>query len=107
MTATSDLWAALGDPTRLEVVNALLGAGPATASQLAAHLPVTRQAVGKHLRVLEAVGLVERRQDGRAVLFTIQEPVLEQARLQMAGIAAEWDRRLSVLKELAEAPRSE
>jgi DNA-binding transcriptional ArsR family regulator len=97
----------LGDPTRLEVVNALLRAGPATASQLAKQLPVTRQAVGKHLGVLEAVGLVARSQDGRAVLFTIQEAVLEQARLQMAGIAAEWDRRLSVLKELAEAPASE
>lgn len=107
MTTPSDLWAALGDPTRLEVVNALLRAGSATASQLAEQLPVTRQAVAKHLGVLETVGLVERSQDGRAVVFTIQEPVLEQARLRMADIASEWDRRLSVLKELAEAPRSD
>lgn len=102
MTTPDDVWAALGDPTRLEVLNALLRAGSATASRLADDVPVTRQAVTKHLVVLEAAGLVARARVGREVVFTVQDAALERARRRLADIAAEWDRRLADLKDIAE-----
>ena len=65
-----EVFAALADPTRLEVLSPLANGGPATATELSAAMPVTRQAVTKHLAALDAAGLVERHPAGREVRYT-------------------------------------
>ena len=96
------LWAALGDPMRLRVIDLLLERGDATASGLAAALPITRQGVAKHLAVLERSGLVASRRAGREVRFAVSEDRLDEARQRMARVAAGWDERLIAIKRLAE-----
>jgi DNA-binding transcriptional ArsR family regulator len=105
MTAEDEdrLWAALGDPMRLRVLDLLLERGEATASGLAEALPITRQGVAKHLAVLERAGLVAARRAGREVRFALREERLDQARRQMARVAARWDDRLVAIKAMAEA----
>ena len=96
------LWEALGDPMRLRLLDLLLEGGEATASGLATSLPITRQGVAKHLAVLERCGLVAARRVGREVRFAVREERLDQARRQMAQVAARWDRRLEAIKRIAE-----
>ena len=96
------LWAALGDPMRLRVLDLLLERGEATASALAAALPITRQGIAKHLGVLERSGLVTSRRAGREVRFAVRGEGLDQARRRMAQVAAGWDERLIAIKRLAE-----
>jgi DNA-binding transcriptional ArsR family regulator len=105
MTAAVDdaLWAAIGDPTRRRVVDTLLARGEATATALAEQLPVTRQAVAKHLGVLRRVGLVADRREGREVIFAVRPDRLAEATQAMAAAAAAWDQRLDAIKRLAEA----
>jgi ArsR family transcriptional regulator, cadmium/lead-responsive transcriptional repressor len=67
-----ELWAAVADPTRRRLLDALLTHGEATATALAGELPVTRQAVAKHLAVLDRAGLVDSRRNGREVLYTVR-----------------------------------
>ncbi|MCW3064896.1 MAG: transcriptional regulator, ArsR family [Solirubrobacterales bacterium] len=98
-----ELWAAIGDPTRRRVVEVLLGRGEATATAMAGELPVTRQAVAKHLAVLDRAGLVQARRQGREVRYAIQPQRLVAATRSMAQVAAEWDARLSAIKRIAEA----
>lgn len=96
--------AALADPTRRQLLDTLAEAGQASASTLAAYLPVSRQAVMKHLHVLEDVGLVTRGRAGREVLYQVRpEPIGVSARW-LADRAAAWDRRLAAIKRAAEAP---
>jgi DNA-binding transcriptional ArsR family regulator len=105
-TATAEvdeLWTAVGDPTRRRVLDALLDRGDATATTLAGELPVTRQAVTKHLAVLDRAGLVEGRRRGREVRYTIRPQRLGAATRSMAQVAAEWDARLSAIKRIAES----
>jgi DNA-binding transcriptional ArsR family regulator len=97
------LWTAVADPTRRRVLDLLLLHGEATATTLAGELPVSRQAVVKHLAVLDRTGLVEGRREGREVRYAIQPERLELARQRMAEIAAEWDRRLTAIKRIAES----
>jgi DNA-binding transcriptional ArsR family regulator len=96
------LWAAIADPSRLEILDRLLASGGATASALARDLPITRQGIAKHLAVLERAGLVESTRTGREVRFTVREDRLDEATRRMAQIAARWDERLSTIKRLAE-----
>jgi DNA-binding transcriptional ArsR family regulator len=96
------LWAALGDPMRLRLLDLLLERGEATASALATALPITRQGVAKHLAVLERSELVVARRAGREVRFAVREERLDQARRQMARVAARWDERLVAIKRIAE-----
>jgi len=96
------LWAALGDPMRLRLLDLLLEHGEATASALATELPITRQGVAKHLAVLERAELVVARRAGREVRFAVRRERLDQARRQMAQVAARWDERLVAIKRLAE-----
>lgn len=107
MTQESDeadrLWAALGDPMRLRLLNLLLERDEATASALATTLPITRQGVAKHLTVLERAGLVKARRVGRELRYTVRDDRLDQARRQMAQIASRWDKRLAAIKQIAEA----
>lgn len=71
LEAAAPAFAALGDPTRLGIVLALGEAGPRTAARLAADRPITRQAVEKHLAVLDAVGLVRSERRGRERLWSV------------------------------------
>jgi ArsR family transcriptional regulator, cadmium/lead-responsive transcriptional repressor len=105
-TATAEvdeLWSAVSDPTRRRVLDVLLDRGEATATSVAGELPVTRQAVAKHLVVLDRVGLVEGRRRGREVRYAIRPEQLEAATRSLAQVAAEWDARLVAIKRIAES----
>ena len=95
------VFAALGDPTRWSIL-AALGEGDASASALAGRLPVTRQAIAKHLAVLEEVGLVEPVRVGREIRYRVLGSKLSATANRLDAIGAEWDRRLAVIKEIAE-----
>jgi ArsR family transcriptional regulator, cadmium/lead-responsive transcriptional repressor len=101
------LWAAVGDPTRRRLLDSLLALGEATATRLSGEVPVTRQAVAKHLTVLDRVGLVDGRRQGREVLWAIDPERLDEASQAMARVAAAWDQRLAAIKDLAEAAHRE
>jgi DNA-binding transcriptional ArsR family regulator len=88
---------ALSDPTRRRLLSLLGGRESATATELAAELPVTRQAVSKHLAALAEAGLVQSRREGRAVRFRITPAPLSGAMAWMAGVGAQWDKRLAEL----------
>jgi DNA-binding transcriptional ArsR family regulator len=98
-----ELWAAVADPTRRRLLDALLVHGEATATALAAEVPITRQAVAKHLAVLDRAGLVEGRRRGREVRYAVRPERLDAATQRMARVAAQWDERLAAIKRLAEA----
>ena len=102
-----ELWAAVADPTRRRLLDALLAHGEATATTLAGDLPVTRQAVAKHLAVLERAGLVDSRRVGREVRYAVRPERLDAASEWFARIAAEWDDRLGAIKRLAESSARE
>ena len=95
------VFAALGDETRWSIL-AALGEGDASASALAGRLPVTRQAIMKHLAVLQEVGLVESERVGREVRYRVLGAQLSDAARRLDAIGAEWDRRLSAIKQIAE-----
>jgi DNA-binding transcriptional ArsR family regulator len=106
VTADADrldaLVAAVTEPSRRRVLDLLLARGDATATTLAGELPISRQAVVKHLVVLDRVGLVEASRRGREVRYAVRPEQLELARRRMAEIATEWDARLATIKRLAE-----
>ncbi|MFC5754144.1 ArsR/SmtB family transcription factor [Actinomadura rugatobispora] len=95
---------ALADPTRRAILEVLAARGEASATTLAAGLPVSRQAVVKHLAVLDAAGLVTAHRRGREVRYTVRPERLTAMARWMAGVAAEWDARLAAIKRIAEAP---
>lgn len=101
------LWAAVADPTRRRVLDALLDQGQASTTTLAEGLPVTRQAVAKHLVVLDRVGLVASQRRGREVRYAVRLERLDDAAGAMARVAAQWDRRLARIKRLAESLQAE
>jgi len=101
------LWAAVADPTRRRVLDALLEQGEATTTTLAEGLPVTRQAVAKHLVVLDRVGLVAGRRHGREVRYAVRPERLDEASAVIARVAAQWDRRLARVKQIAESVQAE
>jgi DNA-binding transcriptional ArsR family regulator len=101
------LWAAVADPTRRRVLDALLERGEATTTALAQGLPVTRQAVAKHMVVLSRVGLVIGQRRGREVRYAVRPERLDDAAEAMARVAAQWDRRLARIKRLAEAVQAQ
>ncbi len=95
------VFAALGDETRWSILTAL-GEGDASASALAVRLPVTRQAIARHLTVLQEVGLVEPARVGREVRYRVVGAELAATARRLDGIGVEWDRRLAAIKEIAE-----
>ena len=109
MTAQADdvLWSAIADPSRRRVLDLLVSHGAVSASWLAGHVTFSRQAVSKHLAVLEQAGLVNRRKQGREVLYQVEADRLDQATRAMADLAAQWDRRLGAIKRLAEAAHAQ
>jgi ArsR family transcriptional regulator, cadmium/lead-responsive transcriptional repressor len=98
-----ELWSAVGDPTRRRMLDLLLSGGEATATGLSEHLPVTRQAITKHLGVLDRVGLVHVRPAGREMRYRIADAQFARAVDQLAAVGATWDARLRRIKEIAEA----
>ena len=95
----SDLvFAALADPTRRAVLQAVADDGPASATALAARFPVTRQAVAKHLAALEEAGLVRPERAGREVRWSVDPAPLTEASAWLAAIGDRWDRRLAALQ---------
>ena len=98
-----DLWSAVGDPTRRRMLDLLLAEGASTATTLSEQLPVTRQAVSKHLVVLDRVGLVSITPAGRERRYQVDEAQLARAVAQLADVGAAWDARLRRIKRIAEA----
>ena len=98
-----DLWSAIGDPTRRTMIDLLLATGQETATSLSERLPVTRQAVSKHLAVLDRVGLVHAAPAGRERRYRIDEAQLARAVAQLSAVGATWDARLRRIKRIAEA----
>ena len=96
---TGRVFDALADPNRRYVVRALAQRSTATATELAAELPVTRQAVSKHLAALGEAGLVERAREGRETRYRLNPAPLGDAMSWMADVGAEWDARLARLRD--------
>lgn len=105
MTAAlvEDVFVGLADPTRRRILDTLAARGGGTATTLAAELPVSRQAVVKHLTVLDRAGLVAGRRAGREVRYLVCPEKLTATARWMAGLAAQWDGRLQTIKRLAES----
>jgi Predicted transcriptional regulators len=101
---TAPVFAALGDPNRQTLLLLLVREGRASASSLAPSLEVSRQAVDKHLRVLERAGLVESARSGREVLYTVRRAELERSAAWLRELAENWERRLGAIKTAAETP---
>jgi predicted transcriptional regulator len=98
-----DLWSAIGDPTRRRMLDLLLVSGDGTATTLSQQMPVTRQAVAKHLGVLDRVGLVRATPTGRERRYRVDEAQLARAVAQLTSVGAAWDARLQRIKRFAEA----
>jgi DNA-binding transcriptional ArsR family regulator len=97
-----DLWAAIGDPTRRRILDLLLADGGGTATSLSDRLPVTRQAVAKHLNVLDRAALVRGTHAGREKRYLVDQAQLGRAAAQLASVGADWDARLHRIKGIAE-----
>jgi DNA-binding transcriptional ArsR family regulator len=88
---------ALADPNRRRLLGFLAQRETATATELAGELPVTRQAVAKHLAALSAAGLVEGTRQGRETRYRLTPAPLGEAMAWMADVGAQWDDRLAAL----------
>src|SRR5262245_23453848 len=98
----ASLFAALGDETRLSLVTKLSKGQPRSISQLAEGSELTRQAVTKHLRVLESVGLVHSSYSGRENLFELDARAFKDIQEYLEYVSQQWDRALSRLKSYVE-----
>jgi DNA-binding transcriptional ArsR family regulator len=92
------VFSALSDPTRRTVVEALASRETATATELASELPVTRQAVSKHLTALGSAGLVESERRGRETHYRLTPDALSEALDWMERVGAQWEERLAALR---------
>ncbi|MCX4982538.1 helix-turn-helix transcriptional regulator [Streptomyces sp. NBC_00572] len=101
-SSTDSVLGALADPTRRRLLDLLAEQGEATATALAARLPVSRQAIVKHLTVLDTAGLVSSARVGREVRYAVRPAALDATARWMAALAADWDRRLADIKRIAE-----
>jgi DNA-binding transcriptional ArsR family regulator len=96
------IFAALGDPTRLALVKKLSAGPPQSIAQLTSGSDVTRQAITKHLRVLEAAGLVQSARQGRESRFLLQREPLDAAQAYLSAVSEQWDQALGRLKAFVE-----
>jgi DNA-binding transcriptional ArsR family regulator len=95
-----EVFAALADPSRRAILAALAGRGPATATDLAAQLPITRQAIAKHLALLADAGLVLAEPgERRRVRYRLESAPMKVAQQFLAALARDWDGPLAALKE--------
>ena len=99
MTGSIDaVFGALADPTRRHLLARVAEAGPVTATQLAAELPISRQAVAKHLAVLDGAGLVVPAREGRETRYRATPDRLDDVRSWVESVGSSWDRRLEALR---------
>jgi len=99
--AIGPVFAALADPTRRHVIETLVREGSTSVPALSAELPITRQAVAKHLAALDRAGLVAARREGRETRYTLDPAPMGEAMAWMAGVGAQWDARLARLARRA------
>lgn len=99
---SAHVFAALGDETRLALVRKLCGGQPYSIARLTEGSTLTRQAITKHLRVLESVGLVRSIRSGRESLFEFNPQPIEEVREYLDFVSAQWDNALSRLKSFVE-----
>lgn len=99
---SAPLFAALGDETRLRLVSRLCDDGPLSIVKLTADADITRQAITKHLHVLEQAGLVRERRRGRESVWQLEAQRLSQAQRYLDQISGQWDEALGRLRELVE-----
>jgi len=94
------VFTALADPTRRAILAALAADGPATATDLAVRLPITRQAIAKHLALLSEAGLVAAEPgERRRVRYRLRSAPMQVAQQFLAAMARDWDRQLDALKD--------
>jgi DNA-binding transcriptional ArsR family regulator len=96
------LFDALGDPNRLRIISRLCDGGPSSITQIAEAIPVTRQAVTKHLHALEVVGLVDSRRLGRERIWSVRTEPLSEASGYLTQLSDRWDRVISRLRAFVE-----
>ena len=102
-----EVFTALADPTRRAILAALAAGGPATATDLAIRLPITRQAIAKHLALLAEAGLVAAEPgERRRVRYRLQSAPMQVAQQFLAALARDWDRQLDALQEHLNAAKS-
>src|ERR1017187_5654734 len=99
---SAHLFAALGDETRLRLVSRLCDVGPMSITRLTKGSQVTRQAITKHLRVMEGSGLVRSTRKGRETVWQLNQRRLEHARRCLETISRQWDKALIRLKDFVE-----
>ena len=100
------LCAALADDTRRNVLDTVARTGPTTATRISAGLPVSRQAIAKHLSILESAGLVSQRRAGRETTFDVVPGSLRPLAEWVRSTDDAWTRRLERLRDhLARTPR--
>jgi DNA-binding transcriptional ArsR family regulator len=97
------LFAALGDETRLALISALSAGEPRSIAQLTGGARMTRQAVTKHLRVLEHAGIVHCVRSGRSSMFGFDPAPLNELREYLGRVSEQWDQMLARLKTLVES----
>jgi DNA-binding transcriptional ArsR family regulator len=98
--AAEQVFAALADPTRRAILAALASGGPATATDLAGRLPITRQAIAKHLALLAAAGLVTAQPgERRRVRYRLRSAPMQVAQQFLAALARDWDGPLDALRD--------
>jgi DNA-binding transcriptional ArsR family regulator len=99
------IFQALSDGTRRDVLRSLSSDGPSTPTELAGRLPVSRQAISKHLELLEGAGLVRAAAEGRSRRFRVTPGPLTEAMGWMVDVGAEWDERLEALRRHVDGGR--
>jgi DNA-binding transcriptional ArsR family regulator len=102
LASAAPVFAALGDETRLRLVARLSSGGPMSITRLTSGFPMTRQAITKHLRVMEEAGLVHSTPRGRESVWELEEKRLAEARRHLQTISAQWDETLGRLKAFVE-----
>ena len=102
LAKAAPLFAALGDETRLRMVARLSEQGSMSITRLTAGTDISRQAISKHLRVLEAAGLMRAEKRGRESVWTLDAARLDEARRHLDAISAHWDRTLERLQAFVE-----
>ena len=105
MASAAVLFAALGDPTRIALVDRLSSGGPASISTLAEDFSMTRQGVTKHLEVLAAARIIDGTRQGRERVWTLNPGKLVEAQRSLELIARAWDDALNRLKMHVESAR--
>jgi DNA-binding transcriptional ArsR family regulator len=102
VSGSAGIFAALGDETRLRLVARLCKDGPTSITRLADGFDISRQAITKHLRVMEEAGLVRSMWQGRESVWQLEQKRLATARRHLQTISSQWDQTLARLRAFVE-----